>query len=459
MILMEQKRILTALLFLVIGSHLFADLPTTGETEQQEKMKWWRDAKFGMFIHYGLYSGPEGKLNGVRYKNGVEWIQFHTGMNSVRYAAKTTPLFRPAPEAPASWAALAAEAGCRYTVLTAKHHEGFSLFDSALTDFDSYDLIQRDIVDEWIRACREKGLRPGLYYSVIDWHHPAYDSKAADRLPYPAGNRFSPAHKQPEMEKYADFVHGQAAEIMKKYNPDIIWWDFTKGDGDELWRASDLLQKMRETKPSLIMNNRLFEANQVQSEGKMPVTGFEKGDYSTPEEYVPEEGLPGNADWEVCMTLNGTWGYSAWNKNWKSFETVLRALTDTVSKGGNFLLNIGPRADGSIPEEAVTVFRQIGAWMRVNGEAIYGTRRADLPKPEWGVYTRKGSTLYALVYRLPENGTVAVPVKTADKAVSITRTGSNTAVAFERGETGLRIPLKATDLDSPVTVFKIENAF
>ena len=216
---------------------------------------------------------------------------------------------------------------------------------------------------------------------------------------------------------------------------------------------------MRETKPSLIMNNRLFEANQVQSEGKMPVTGFEKGDYSTPEEYVPEEGLPGNADWEVCMTLNGTWGYSAWNKNWKSFETVLRALTDTVSKGGNFLLNIGPRADGSIPEEAVTVFRQIGAWMRVNGEAIYGTRRADLPKPEWGVYTRKGSTLYALVYRLPENGTVAVPVKTADKAVSITRTGSNTAVAFERGETGLRIPLKATDLDSPVTVFKIENAF
>ena len=456
---MKQKLLFISVFSLIAGIHLFAGSSPNSAAAQQEKMQWWRNAKFGMFIHYGLYSGPEGKLNGIRYKNGVEWIQFHTGMNCDCYARKTTPLFRPAPEAPASWAALAAEAGCRYTVLTAKHHEGFSLFDSALTDFDSYDLIQRDIVDEWIRSCREKGLKPGLYYSVIDWHHPSYDAKAAPRLPYPAGNRLARTHRYPDRKKYAEFVHGQATEIMKKYNPDIIWWDYTKGDGDYLWNASELLQKMRTMKPSVIMNNRLYEAGQVQSEGKIAPTDSDKGDFSTPEEYVPEEGLPDNADWEVCMTLNGTWGYSAWNKNWKPFETVLRALTDTVSKGGNFLLNIGPRADGSIPEEAVTVFRQIGAWMRINGEAVYGTRRADLPKPEWGVYTRKGSTLYALVYRLPKNGTLAVPVETADKTVSVTRTGSKTVVAFERGETGLCIPLKATDLDSPVTVFKIENAF
>ncbi len=346
---------------------------------EQDKMQWWREARLGMFIHYGLYSGLAGVYKGEHA--GGEWIQTNVGANTEEYAAEATPLFRPAKGCPAEWVKLAKEAGCRYVVLTTKHHEGFALFDSKLSDYTSAKLIGRDLVKEFTDACHEADMRVGFYHSVIDWHHPDYDNTICPDLCYPKGQAEMLKNKgiPRNQESYCRYLHGMVRELLTNYGKvDILWWDYSQGaaEGDRAWKATELKAMCRELQPGIIMNNRLYSAPTTED-------GTPNGDFTTPEKKIPtRDSLPAY-DWESCMTVGHHWGYSMNDGMFKSPAHIISMFEECLSLGGNFLLNIGPMVDGTVPEEQLTVFRALGDWMKVNSEAVYGSYPlTDIVLPE-----------------------------------------------------------------------------
>lgn len=354
--------------------------------ERDARMKWWRDAKFGMFIHYGLYSGLGGYFKGN--PGGGEWIQCNLGLDTDTYAAETLPLFKPAPGCTEAWAALAKEAGCRYMVLTSKHHEGFALFDAVNSDYCSGKLLGRDIVKEFTDSARAAGMKVGLYHSVIDWHQKDYDNTICRDLCYPAGQERMLKEKQIPRNHaaYQDYLHTQVRQLMRNYGKiDIMWWDYSQGNlSGPAWKAQELMATCRAENPDVLFNNRLYSFSGFDPSQDTQKLDFTKGDFSTPEKRIPREGYPGR-DWEACMTVGNRWGYHCEDHlNFKSPETVILQLQECAAKGGNLLLNIGPKADGSIPEGIVEVFKRVGAWMQVNGEAVYESRplrdAIDLPE-------------------------------------------------------------------------------
>ncbi len=365
------------------------DAPPVQESVEARdaRMKWWRDAKFGMFIHYGLYSGLAGEFRGI--PGGGEWIQCNLGLDTETYAAEALPLFRPAPGCTEAWAALAREAGCRYMVLTSKHHEGFALFDAAQSDYCTGHHLGRDIVKEFVDSARAAGMRVGLYHSVIDWHQKDYDNTICRDLCYPAGQELYLQEKQIPRNHaaYQEYLHNQVRQLVRNYGPiDIMWWDYSQGNlSGEAWKAQELMQTCREANPGVIFNNRLYAFSGFDPSQDTQALDFSKGDFSTPEKRIPREGYPGR-DWEACMTVGNRWGYHRDDhQNYKSPERIICQLQECAAKGGNLLLNIGPRADGSIPEGIVEVFKRVGAWMAVNGEAVYNSRplapdALDLPE-------------------------------------------------------------------------------
>lgn len=388
-------------------SHAAQILPAKGdanhaavtETAEQrdERMDWWRRARFGMFIHYGLYSGLAGEYKGVY--GGSEWIQTNLGLDTESYAAEALPLFRPAPGCAEAWAELAEKAGCRYMVLTTKHHDGFALFRTSSTDYNSYHHTGRDLVQEFTDAARKHGMRVGLYHSVIDWHHPSYDNTICPDLCYPAGQEEMLKQKgiPRDHSAYQNYLHGQVRELLTRYGTiDIIWWDYSQGaaEGARGWRAPELVEMCRELQPGVIMNNRLYAFSGFDPSQDRLELDLRCGDYTTPEKRIPEQGYPG-LDWEACMTVGDKWGYNRYDVNLKSPATVIRQLEECAAKGGNLLLNIGPRGDGSVPEGIKEVFLRVGAWMSVNGEAVYDSipiERMDLPEGWMGCVS--GETLY-----------------------------------------------------------------
>ena len=354
--------------------------------ERDARMQWWRDAKFGMFIHYGLYSGLGGYFKGI--PGGGEWIQCNLGLDTDTYAAEALPLFKPAPGCTDAWAELAKEAGCRYMVLTSKHHEGFALFDAANSDYCTGKLLERDIVKEFADSARAAGMKVGLYHSVIDWHQKDYDNTICRDLCYPAGQERMLKEKAIPRNHaaYQEYLHNQVRQLVRNYGQiDIMWWDYSQGDlSGEAWKAQELMQTCRDANPGVLFNNRLYAFSGFDPSQDTKELDFSKGDFSTPEKRIPREGYPGR-DWEACMTVGNRWGYhSEDHQNCKSPERIIWQLQECAAKGGNLLLNIGPRADGSIPEWQVEVFRRVGAWMKVNGEAVYNSRplqaRVDLPE-------------------------------------------------------------------------------
>ena len=422
------------------------------------KMSWWREARFGMFVHWGLYSGLAGTWEGkpAAKGGGMEWLQKYVKADTETYAKAAIPKFKPTPGFAREWAKLAKQAGCRYIVFTTKHHEGFSLHDSKFGDYNAGKILNRDLVKEIVEAARAEGLKIGFYHSLIDWHHDQYNYPKASGLPHPLAGKPSPNGPR-DHSKYIDYLHNQVNELVSNYGDvDILWWDFSsKGfQGDEAWRSTELVKLVRAKQPNLIMNNRLFAADTVNVSKDQPeVMTKDRGDFATPEQRIPETGMPG-VDWETCMTLNGTWGYSEHDHAWKSNETLIRNLIDIASKGGNYLLNIGPKGDGSIPPESVKSMQAIGAWLKTNGEAIYGTSASPVAGLKWGRCTRKGTNLYLSVFNWPKDGKLLFPLKIQPQSACLLEDPSQPLATSVSSE-GITIQIPPDAPDPIASVIKL----
>ncbi len=443
-----------------------------GETPQQQdaRMQWWREARFGMFVHWGLYSGLAGTWDGkpVGTKGGMEWIQQRVKADTDTYAQCAIPLFKPSADFARQWAELARDAGCRYLVFTTKHHDGFALHDSKVSEYDAGSVLHRDLVREIVAAARAAGLRVGFYHSVIDWHHDQYAYALSKQLPHPLRGKPYPNGDR-DHAKYVQYLHGEVAELMANYGPiDVLWWDYSSTDfqGDEAWRATDLMALVRGKQPKIIMNNRLYRIPQAGFTGMgtaaiAPQLDRKYGDFITPEQHIPPTGMPG-VDWETCMTMNTTWGYSDHDQAWKSNETLIRNLIDIASKGGNYLLNIGPKGDGSVPQQSVDGLRAIGAWMRTNSESIYATTASPFEKLAWGRCTQKkladGRTrLYLHVFDWPADGKLLVPLQVEKPAEARLLAGAQ-ALAVASGQQGTTVTLPPTAPDAIATVVVLDVA-
>lgn len=380
-------------------------------TAYEKRMQWFVQARFGMFIHWGLYAVPA----------RGEWVRSNERMPEEKYM----PFFRefdPSAADPKAWVQAAKEAGMGYVILTAKHHDGFCLFDSELTDFKSTNTpMGRDIVREFLEAGREAGLKVGLYYSLIDWHHPDFPHYG-DRY-HPMRSDPAASNEERDFERYLAYMHGQVKELCTRYGRlDVLWFDFSYDQlRGEAWRANELADMVRTLQPGILLNNRL----EVSGEGFGSLAQGEPapchGDFVSPERMVPPEGLfdPQGRPlyWETCTTMNHSWGYCAGDPWYKPAPLLLKKLVECVSKGGNFLLNVGPDGNGRIPRQAMDTLKYLGQWMHINGESIRGCGPSGMEKPEWGRITRRENVLYLHIYEnalgpLPLYGIPAEKIRT-----------------------------------------------
>jgi alpha-L-fucosidase len=395
-----------------------------------------------MFIHWGLYAIPAGAWNGKT--NYGEWIRNNAEIPLAVYDT-LVPHFNPTRFDADAWVRMAKEAGMRYIVLTSKHHDGFGLFDSKLTDFDIMSTpFRRDIVKELAEACRRQGIVFGVYHSIMDWHHPDY-------LPRRAWEKDRP-DSTADFDRYVAYMKGQLRELLSNYGPlGVLWFD---GEWESTWndaRGRDLYAYVRNLQPSILVNNRVGAAREGMA-GLTAAGGF-GGDFGTPEQEVPATGMPG-VDWESCMTMGDHWGFNALDTNLKSSAELIRTLADIASKGGNFLLNVGPTAIGEFPRQSVERLRDIGAWMRVNGASITGTSASPFASLPWGRSTQRndgpGTTLYLHVFDWPKDGKLAVPgLLTRPVSATLLGDSKKRRLAFDLKGTSLVVQLPkmpATDL-------------
>jgi alpha-L-fucosidase len=395
---------------------------------RDERMRWWHEAKFGMFIHWGLYS-----LIGQQ-----EWVLESEGIPIPQYELLAKH-FRPRPNAARDWARLARRAGQKYMVMTTKHHEGFCMFDTRLTDYCApRQAPQRDLVREFVEAARAEGLRVGFYYSLMDWHHPDGARCATD---------------EPARRRFVDYTHGLIRELMTNYGKiDILWYDVDWPLTPEQWESERMNRMVFELQPDIVVNNR---------------NGLD-GDFSTPEQHV-EAAKQGRA-WESCMTLNEGWGYQASDHEWKTPRAVINNLARCAQGGGNYLLNIGPDAEGNVPAESARILEEVGRWLDTNGEAIYRTERGNFPSfGNYDNFSRRGNTLYIHVYFWPGRTPAAQwlsflqpPAVVAvggmqGKALSARLLKTGQQLAFRQDDYSLQITgLPADPPDDPVTVIAVE---
>lgn len=382
----------------------YEGVPGWAETKDQ-RMGWFREARFGLFIHWGLYSAAGGSWDGKQYpQHYAEWIQAWAKVPSKTYGEVLKPKFTAAKFNANEWASLAKEAGMKYIIITSRHHEGFSIFNSkqpyalnnTVTGGTNISPDGRDLYGEIVTAFHKQGLKTGAYYSLLDWQHP----DSYEGLSYLNPN---PTTYKPNHEAYKDFLYGQIKELSNNYDAlDVLWLDFSsKKHQGESWGTKRILTDLIKWKPEILVNNRFWDGLENKN-----------GDIGTPEKYIPPTGLPG-MDWEVSHTMNESYGYSAHDQNWKSFDKIMRLFIETVSKGGNFLLNVGPDAEGAIPEQATSLLKEIGQWMNINSNAIYGTVASPFQGLDWGYSTQKAGKLFLQVFDIPADGSIPVPLSSA----------------------------------------------
>ena len=364
--------------------------PIENETPAQRdaRLAWWREAKFGMFIHWGIYSGPAGSYNGRLIDKDGAWIMDRGNIPVAIYAAYAKQ-FNPVKFDASEWVRVAKIAGMKYIVITSKHHDGFAMFPSQVSNFNIRDAtpFPRDPLAELSAACRKEGVRFGLYYSqAMDWHNPGGQP--------PGKGWWDPAQHGDMLNYIQTTAAPQVREILSNYGPIAeLWFDMAVNMNSAM--ADEILTVVKAAQPNVMINNRLGG-------------GF-KGDFNTPEQYIPSTGYPGR-DWETCMTINETWGFKNQDTNWKSADDLIRKLVDICHKGGNFLLNVGPDSQGVIPPACVERLATVGAWVQKNGEAIYGTTASPIPFLSWGRCTRRGDALYFHVFDWPANGELRIPM-------------------------------------------------
>lgn len=324
-----------------------------------DHLAWWKEARFGMFIHFGVYS-----LSG----HG-EWDYYYEHIPKDEYT-RLADRFVPERYNPREWVRIAQDAGMRYMVMVTRHHDGYCLYDSKVSDFTSTKCAaKRDFIAEYADACHEAGMRMGLYYSLVDWRFPA----ALFNIPRQADEVYAPMVNQ---------AHAQVREILTNYGKvDILWYDMSVPNGADLWRSEELNAMARKLQPGILINNRAGTLE----------------DFGTPENTIVPEKRP----WEACYTMNETWGYAEGDRNWKSANQLIYVLATCASGGGNLLLNIGPEPDGRFPREAVDRLRQVGAWMRTNGDAIYGAKPSPVTAPALGWGTQAKGKVYLIILRWP----------------------------------------------------------
>ncbi|MBG0859183.1 MAG: alpha-L-fucosidase [Bacteroidales bacterium] len=406
-----KKVIFTLTLLLWIMQGAFAQKVLT----RDERMVWWREARFGMFIHWGVYAVPAGEWKGQRIGGIGEWIM-NRGKIPVAEYQQIARQFNPVKYDPDAWVRMARDAGMKYIVITSKHHDGFALFETKASKWNVVDATPygKDLLKPLADACRKYGIRLGFYYSQAqDWNNPGGsaarrptregwanpDSARIDAYTKAHRGHWDPAQETKTFAQYIDDVAvPQVRELLTNYGElAILWWDTPTDMTDE---AATKLQSLLSLQPAIITNDRLKRPN-------FP------GDHKTPEQRIPNLADLDGTDWETCMTMNGTWGYKYYDHNYKTPQTLIRHLLDIASKGGNFLLNVGPTAEGEFPPESVDILAKMGQWMKVNGEAVYGTKASPWGLFTWGRCTTretpKGTTLYFSVFDWPADDRLVIP--------------------------------------------------
>jgi alpha-L-fucosidase len=429
-----------------------APIPNETPVQHDARMAWFRDARFGMFIHWGVYSVPAGEWNG---KTGYgEWFLEETKIPVSQYE-RFADKFNPVKFDAKAWVRMAKDAGMKYIVVTSKHHDGFALWDSKLTDWDiARTAFWRDPLKELANECRKAGIVFCFYHSIMDWHHPDWGTRRA-------WNDLAAKSGPPDMDRYTAYMKGQLQELLTGYGPiGILWFD---GEWESPWtheRGVEVYNYVRSLQPNLIVNNRV-------GKGRSGMQGMNKGqgvgDYGTPEQEIPPTGFGPGVDWESCMTMNDHWGYNKNDHNWKSTQTLVRNLIDCASKGGNYLLNIGPTAEGEFPAASIERLQQIGAWMKVNHDSIYGTTASPFKRLAWGrcttKVTGKTTTLYLHVFDWPTNGKLGLPgLKNPVLSATLLANGASLPIATNATGVILSLPATAPDALSSTIALKISGA-
>ena len=457
-----MKKILLLCLCLWIASGLrglAADSASiTNETPAQKdaRLKWWSDARFGMFIHWGLYSIPAGVWQD-RTDFG-EWYleQTHTPVSQYE---KYVSQFDPTNFDATAWVRAAKAAGVKYIVITSKHHDGFGMFRSDLTDWCIKSTpFQRDPIKELADACKAEGIRFCLYYSIMDWHSPDWGLRRA-------WNDVAPSNSPPDMDRYVRYMDGQLKELLTRYGPiGLLWFD---GQWESCWtkeRGDALYQYVRSLQPDIIVNNRVSKPDSTAGGGFAKSESM--GDYGTPEQTIPPSGFGPGHYWESCMTMNDHWGYNKNDHNWKSTQMLVRNLIDCASKGGNYLLNVGPTSAGNIPAPSLERLKEIGQWMDINSQAIYDTSASPFSHSlPWGRCTLKSSdnttTLYLHVFDWPADGKLLVPglKNKPHKAYLLADTSKhNLSSKVSKNSLVVSVPKDAASPISTTVVLEIQGA-
>lgn len=429
--------------------------PPLQQKQPDARLDWWRQARFGMFIHWGLYAVPAGEYKGLRSKNLGEWIMEWANIPRTEYE-KFALQFNPVKFSAAEWVRTAKDAGMKYIVITSKHHDGFSMYDSRVSNYDIVEATpyRKDPIKALAVEAKNQGLKLGFYYSIMDWHHLSQygDTQGKDPTAGHFKNQIRPRGK----EEYVNYMKAQLRELITNYDPAVLWFD---GEWPDWWTeddGKDLYQMVRGLKPNLIVNNRV-------GKGRHGMEGMNKtdreyvGDFGTPEQQIPTNGMPG-VDWESCMTINDTWGYKSYDDSWKTPETLIRNLIDIASKGGNYLLNVGPTAEGLIPQASVERLAEIGKWMKVNGEAVYGTTASPFARPlAFGRATSKKERIYLHVFDWPADSNLRLPAlgKDVKKAYLLAKPTAPLKLAQSSEGVTIQVPEKAPDRIATVIALEI----